>query len=90
MALTDFYGWTEAELLAGLKSAQNDLSRGKILVSTGAGDINSASQLTNNAKERLRMFQRALYELDPTTYAAFDLVGHSQTTAVFRQATVTD
>ena len=83
MALTTFYGWTEAQLLAALRSAQNDFAKGAAIISTGSGDVNTAKAIQHSAKERIFEIQQALYELDSTTYAAFASVGFNQTVARF-------
>jgi hypothetical protein len=83
VALTTFYGWTEAELLAAMLEAQRELSKGKAIISAGSGDVNTAMQIQANAQERVFFFQKALHELDPETYAMFANVGHSQTQAQF-------
>jgi hypothetical protein len=83
VALTTFYGWTAAELLTAMAAAQEDLAKGKMLISAGSGDVNTAMQIQANARERIFELQRALYEVDSTTYAAFANTGHSQTQASF-------
>jgi len=76
----EFHGWTETELLAGLRAAQEDYKRG--------GSINSASDssgssssilLTQEPKNRIRAFQTALYILNPTSYSWFAAVGQNRT-----------
>ena len=66
-----------------MAAAQEELSRGKALITTGSGDVQAAFQIQKNAKERIFELQHALYEVDPDTYAAFANVGHSQTLAKF-------
>lgn len=83
MALTTFYGWTQAELLDALTKAQEDFAKGSAIISAGSGDVQSAKMIQNNAQERIFEIQRALYELDSDTWAAFATVGQNQTRAVF-------
>ena len=81
MAVTDFWNWTAAELLVALRSAQEDLAKGSSMISAGAGDVNSARQMTNNARQRIRDIQMALYQVDSTTYAAFASIGQNKAIA---------
>lgn len=87
MALTTFYGWTQAELLDALRSAQEDFAKGKTIISTGSGDVNVAKQVQESAKSRILEIQQALYELDPETYEAFAGVGANTTLAIFGSVT---
>lgn len=88
-ALTDFYGWTEAELLAALRKAQNDLSSGKMIMSAGSGDVSKANAIQLNARERIKQIKNALYELylqDEDTYVAyadFNLEAQNESRATF-------
>lgn len=73
-ALTDFFGWTDAQLRAALTKAQNDLANGKTIMGAGSGDVNSQNLIQQNALERIKRIRNALYELylqDNTTYAAY-------------------
>jgi hypothetical protein len=79
--VTDFWGWTAPQLLTALTSAQNDLAAGSSIVSAGAGDISSARMVTNNARQRIRDIQMALYGLDPVTYVAFASIGQNKVIA---------
>lgn len=83
MAQTLFWGWTQAELLAEMVSAQEDFAKGKTIISTGSGDVNVAKQIQESAKSRILEIQAALYELDPDTYEAFASCGANQTRAIF-------
>lgn len=87
MPLTTFFGWTAAELLTALRSAQNDFIKGSAMISGGSGDVNRAVQIQESAKSRILEIQQALYELDPDTYASFACAGASQTQATFGAAT---
>lgn len=84
MALTDFWGWTADELLAALKAAQKDLASGSSTISASAGDVATQKMITNPARVRIAALQKALYELDPDTYADFQDVGCSTTIAIFQ------
>ncbi len=73
-ATGDLFGWTEAQLLAGLASAQADLAAGSALMSVNSGDQASQRMVQQNAPQRIAMFKRGLYELylqDNDTYAAY-------------------
>lgn len=83
MAADLFYGWTATQLLDELVKAQQDLVRGKTLVGSGGGEVSASMAVQATARARIRMIQQALYQLDPTTYAAFKFAGHRQTTAYF-------
>jgi hypothetical protein len=83
VALTTFYGWSEAQLLAAHLKAQEDFAKGSAIISAGSGDVNSAKEIQNRAKERIFELQQALYQLDPDTYESFACVGHNQTVATF-------
>lgn len=72
-----------------MTAAQEDLAKGKMLISTGSGDVQAAMQIQASARERIFELQMALYEVDPDTYAAFATVGHNQTRAVFSSAAAT-
>ena len=81
--LTLYYGWTAAELLTAMASAQEDLAKGKMLIQANSGDVQGGFQIQANAKERIMELQRALYELDPDTYPMFENAGHNQVHAIF-------
>lgn len=83
MAASELYGWTAAELLVALRDAQNDLLTGSSLTDAGSGDITTRRKIEESALSRITLIQKALYQLDPTTYADFELVGATQTRAVF-------
>jgi hypothetical protein len=83
MAASELYGWTAPELLVALREAQDDLLSGSSLTDAGSGDVSTRRMVVANAQERIATIQKALYELDPTTYAAFALVGFTQVRAVF-------
>jgi hypothetical protein len=73
-ALTDFFGWTEAQLLAALLKAQNDLASGKTISAAGSGEVSKQNLVQQNALERIKRIRNALYELylqDAVTYAAY-------------------
>jgi hypothetical protein len=83
VALTTFYGWTQAQLLAALVTAQSDFAKGSSIISAGSGDVNTAKDIQNRAQERIFELQHALHELDPVTWEAFGTAGHNQTVARF-------
>ncbi len=77
-ATGDLFGWTEAQLLEGLRSAQADLSAGSSLMSINSGDKASQRIVQQNASQRIALFKRGLYELylqDEETYAAYENFG---------------
>lgn len=84
-ATGELFGWSEADMLSGLRKAQNDLSAGSSLISVTSGDVAQQRIIQNNARERIILYQRGLYELylqDSLTYSAyayFDLAGQSTT-----------
>jgi len=80
---TLFYGWSESDLLAALRAAQEDYARGRVIVGAGAGDVSSTSVAERSALQRITALQRALYEFDPVTYAQFATVGRNQVIAAF-------
>lgn len=84
MAVTEFYGWTEDELLNALKSAQKDYASGASITGSGSGDINATRLVQSTPLARIRAIQKALFQLDPEKYADFGGVGQSQTVPIFR------
>lgn len=84
--LLDFFGWTESELLAALKSAQQDLANGTMIAGVGAGDINKSNQIQSLARERIQNLQRALYELDPDKYDLFEHAAANRSCPVFNSS----
>jgi hypothetical protein len=73
-ALTDFFGWSEAQLLAALAKAQENLASGITIMAAGSGEVTKQNLVQQNALERIKRIRNGLYELylqDNTTYARY-------------------
>lgn len=73
-ATGELWGWSEAQLLAGLAKAQTDFATGSSLISVASGDVSQARMVQNNAAERIQLFKRGLYEIyvqDNTNYSNY-------------------
>lgn len=77
-----FTGWTEAELLASLREAQEELSAGSQLEAAGSGDVSSTRRIQVGPVSRIRMLSTALNKLDPDTYPASDYTVPTRAVAV--------
>ena len=77
--LREFYGITEEQLLAWLRTAQEDLARGAPVTSFSNESGASTTQLTEPPTIRIAKLQRALYETDPVRYAVFACAGQNRT-----------
>jgi len=83
MAVNYYFGWTESELLASLRKAQEDIAQGSMLASAGAGEVNASRVIQYSPGRRVQMIAQALYRLDPDKYADFQNANVTQTTARF-------
>lgn len=82
-ALTDFFGWEEAAILAALRKAQDNLASGITIMAAGSGEVTKQNLVQQNALERIKRLRNALYELylqDAETYAAYANFGDDQMT----------
>lgn len=79
MAFNPFIGWTQAQLEAELRSAQEDYAAGTQITSVGAGDTNVSAQMQHGILERIETLYRALNLLDPTTYPIASILPTRQT-----------
>lgn len=77
-----FTGWTEAELLAALREAQEELSAGSQLEAAGSGDVSSTRRIQVGPVSRIRMIGKALNTLDPDAYPASDYTVPTRSVAV--------
>jgi hypothetical protein len=84
MAFNPFAGWTEAELLVARRNAQNEIAEGGTLTSGGAGGTSFGRAPQFSAMARLRLIQRSLNVINPTTYPLADLQPQSEMPSFFR------
>jgi hypothetical protein len=84
MAFNPFVGWTESELLAARRKVQDEIAEGGALTSGGAGGTSFGRAPQYSALTRLRMIQRALYVINPTTYPLANLQPQSEMPSFFR------
>jgi len=68
MAINYFIGWSQEDLEAELRVAQEDLAAGKATSRAGAGESNTESRIEKTIEDRIRLIFRALNALDPDTY----------------------
>lgn len=87
MAFNPFSGWTADDLLAERLKVQREILEGGAITSGGAGGTSFSRAPQYSALTRLRMIQKALYVLDPTTYPLSDLQPTSEMPTFF-QSTV--
>jgi hypothetical protein len=80
--LNVFYGWSRDDLLAALRKAQEEIAKGKTIVSTGSDGISAGFQQSYSPEVRLSMIRRALYELDPVEFCLFGASGQNRTRVV--------
>lgn len=69
-----FIGWSQADLEAELRTAQQDYLAGTQITSVGAGDTNVSSQTQHGILTRIRMIYYALYLLAPATYPIASII----------------
>lgn len=77
-----FAGWSETDLLAALRSAQEELAAGSQLESAGSGDVSATRRVQVGAVARIRMIGKALNDLDSSKYPAKTYIPPSRTVAI--------
>ena len=82
MGLNVFIGWTEAELTAELRNAQEELARGAQIVGSGSGDVNATLLARDDARTRIGCILMALHRLNPDTYPLHEVTRIRRTFAV--------
>jgi len=83
MAVNYYFGWTESDLLTALRSAQEDIAKGSMLASAGAGEVNASRVIQYTPVRRVQMIAQALCRLDPVKYEDLQNSNVTQTTARF-------
>ncbi len=83
MALNYFIGWSQGDLEAELRAAQEDLAAGKVLTQNRAGEAGSSSQVDQSAQQRIQLILKALNLLDPETYPLDQVTAVTTTRACF-------
>lgn len=81
-------GWTEAELLAALRSAQEEAASGSQLEAAGSGDVSTTRRVQIGAVQRIRLIGAALNKLDPYKYPAKDYIPPSRSVAIIGLPTI--
>lgn len=71
MVVTLFSTFSTSEVLAALRSAEEDLASGSAIIAAGSGDVNSQRAIQQNITQRIARLQYSLYQRDPVTYAHF-------------------
>jgi hypothetical protein len=77
-----FYGWSRDDLLSALRDAQDDLRKGKTIVSTGSDGNSGSFQQSYSPIQRIDLIQQALYQLDPVEFCIFGSAGQNRTRVV--------
>lgn len=83
MAINYFVGWSQKDLEAELRAAQEDLAAGKSLIASRAGDVGTNSQIAESAQNRIKMLLAALNKIDPTNYPVADITAITSSRACF-------
>lgn len=83
MAINYFIGWSQKDLEAELRSAQEDLAAGSSTIQAGAGDATQQSRVEKSIEERIRMILASLNKLDPDRYPLGQITALTQTRAGF-------
>lgn len=83
-----FLGWSEADLLAALRAAQEEAAAGSQIESAGSGDVSSSRRIQAGPAARIRAIGYALNKLDPFKYPARDYCPTNRTVAVVGLPTV--
>lgn len=68
MAFNYFIGWTEKDLQAALRLAQEDLAAGKTTSHASASGVAKESTVQMSPGARIQMIGRALNRIDPVRY----------------------
>ena len=90
MAINYFLGWSRQDLEASLRSAQEDLARGKSIIASGSGDIRSQNQITLSIESRIQSLLLALYKIDPDDYPIASVTPITRARVVFSSETASD
>ena len=75
-----FIGWGKTRLEEALADAQDDLARGKMTISAGAGDASASSMVQMGAMQRIGLLLKALNRVDPVTYPLSETALQTRTT----------
>lgn len=86
MAFNPFIGWSQQELEAELRRAQEDYAAGASIESAGSGDVNSRNRQEASAVQRIEQLYRALSAIDPEKYPAAQIARIKSTRIVFAQS----
>jgi hypothetical protein len=86
MAINFFVGWSQQELEAELRAAQEDLAAGKSTISSQAGEVRSGAAVELSAQERIKLILRALNKVNPEEYPVADVTAITSTRAAFSGA----
>jgi hypothetical protein len=75
VALTDYFGWTVAQLIRAMQAAQAEDATGKTRSAVNSGEVGSQSLVQKTPAERIRKLQNGLYEIylqDPDSSTTVD------------------
>jgi hypothetical protein len=75
VALTDYFGWTVAQLIRAMQAAQAEDASGKTRSAVNSGEVGSQSIVQKSTSERIKKLQYGLYEIylqDPDSTTTVD------------------
>lgn len=81
MAIDYFIGWSQEDLEAELRAAQEDLAAGKSTTQAGAGDASVQNRVEKSIEERIKLLYRALNKKDAIKYPIAQITAITQTKA---------